>query len=370
MSNSRVRSQLLETRMAMREGQLELATEIANVAFWSLEPSTGEMQASANFGKLLQCGAGPMRFEALVAAIHPEDQQDVRRAFASALQLRRDFTVEFRVAAGSTAERRLRCVGRPHLSTINPRQPALSGVLQALTEAATVAAPRVGAAVQRVEALREMERATVVNRMKSEVAQTLVEMKLLIEALAQNAAAGALRTELNTLAQSAESGLNAVRSAIFEMRPPGVEELGLAGAIERYAMDHAAAAGIELALSMPESPLPLAASAQEALYAVAQAGIDNVVRHARARNMSVCVTVDANEVALRITDDGVGISQADLAKDSALGLFASSERLAESGGDLHVSGKPQQGTTLEASIALRRQATQPLRRTAASRQVA
>jgi two-component system, NarL family, sensor histidine kinase UhpB len=135
-------------------------------------------------------------------------------------------------------------------------------------------------------------------------------------------------------------------------------------------VEQAAAAGIKLALSVPELPLPLSASAQEALYSVAQAGVDNIVRHARALNMSVCVTADANEVALRITDDGVGISEADLAKDSAIGLFAASERLAEAGGDLRVSGKPRQGTTLEASIALRRQASRSLHHVAAPRQVA
>lgn len=371
MVNSKFRSQLLETRLAMREGQLELASEAANVAFWSLEPATGELQASLNCGKILQVGAkGPTAFDAFIAAIHPEDQAEVRRAFAEAMQLRRDFAVEFRVAAGSSSEQRLRCVGRPHLSAVNPRQAALSGALMTLGDAPRDAAPRVGAAVHRLEALREMERATLVNRMKSEVAQSLTEVKLRLEALAENAANPALREEIASLAQRAESGLDAVRDALFEMRPPGVEELGFAGALERYAAEQAAIAGIELKLLLPESQLPLSASALQTLYAVARAGIDNVVRHASARHMDVIVMADASEVTLKIVDDGVGISQADLAKDSAISLFSVSERLAEAGGDLRVTGKPQQGTVLEACIALQRQASRPLRRAPTPRQVA
>ena len=162
---------------------------------------------------------------------------------------------------------------------------------------------------------------------------------------------------------------DALRGAIFEMSPPGVAELGFAGALERYASEHAAAAGVELAFDVPALTLPVAMPVLESLYVVARAGIDNVVRHARARHMRVQVKCDAEELSLRIEDDGIGITDADLMKDDACSLFASSERLADSGGELRVSGRPDQGTVLEATIALR-QRIRPLRQNVTKLRVA
>jgi two-component system sensor histidine kinase UhpB len=154
--------------------------------------------------------------------------------------------------------------------------------------------------------------------------------------------------------------MDAVRGAIFEMSPPGVAELGFAGALERYASEHAEAAGIQLSFDVTTASLPTDPAVLESLYMVARAGIDNVVRHARARHMRVAVRCDDEELSLRVEDDGIGISDADLMKESACSLFASSERLADSGGELRVSGRPNQGTVLEATIALR-QRIRPLR---------
>jgi two-component system, NarL family, sensor histidine kinase UhpB len=357
MVNSKFRSQLLETRLEARDSQLELAAEARELGFWTLEPTTGDLAWSRRCQSLLGVAAdSAATFEALIAGIHPDDQQRVRRAFSQALQFKREFSVEFRIAADSPSVRRLRCTGRPHGSAVNRQQPALSGLLQAIEEAPAVPAlgSRVGSIVYRMESLRELERATLISRMKSEVSQSLMVMRQRAQALAEQAGTSPLLLqELHALVAEADAGLEAVRCAIFEMRPPGVEELGFAGALERYASEQAAAAGIALSLALPDATIPVGAPTLEALYVVARTGIDNVVRHARARNMQVSVQFDQNELALRIVDDGVGIAEADLMKDCAFSLFASSERLANSGGELRVSGKPGQGTTLEATIALR-----------------
>lgn len=361
MVNSKFRSHLLETRLEARQCQLELATETAGIGFWTLEPTTGDLAWSADCQGLLGVSAeAAATFEALIGVVHAEDQQRVRRAFSQAMQFRREFAVEFRLAAD--ALRRVRCTGRPHASAVTRHQPALSGVMQAATDAgATTLTGREASIITRMESLRELERATLISRIQTEVAQNLMALRAQLDALAADESVAApLRDTLAGLAGEAATGLDAVRSAIFEMRPPGVEELGFAGALERYASEQAAAAGIELTLSLPEAPLALGVPTLEALYVVARTGIDNVVRHARARRMQVTVTASSEEVALRVVDDGVGITDADLMKDGAFSLFASSERLANSGGELRVSGRPNQGTTLEAIIALKRR-IRPLR---------
>jgi signal transduction histidine kinase len=366
MVNSTIRARLLEARMAARECQIQLAEGASGLGVWTLEPATGDLAWSNRCRTLLGSPAeAEGTFEALLARIHLEDQAPVRRAFAQAVHLRRDFTVEFRGLDGS----RMRCTGRPHASATSRDGVSLSGILVATADKADVGS-RVGAAVNRLDRLREIERNSVATRLQSEVAQRLALLQSRLESLAVNAGVAATtRAEVIALSAAAAECNDALRGALFEMSPPGVAELGFTGALERYASEHAEAAGIELGFDVPPTLLPVPLPALEALYVVARAGIDNVVRHACARHMRVMVNCDEEEISLRIEDDGIGITDADLMKDSACSLFASSERLASSGGELRVSGKPDQGTVLEGTIALR-QRIRPLRQNVTKLRVA
>jgi signal transduction histidine kinase len=356
MVNSAIRTRLLEARMAARECQLQMAESASGLGVWTLERCRTLLGSPAE---------AEGTFEALLSRVHAEDQPQVRRAFAQAAQLRRDFSLEFRILDG----RVIRCTGRPHASATSRDGVGLSGILVAATDKPDEGT-RVGAIVNRLDRLREIERNSVATRLQSEVAQRLSELQSRLESLAVNAGvAAATRAEVVALSAAAAECTDALRGAIFEMSPPGVAELGFTGALERYASEHAEAAGIELSLDLPQDSLPVAVAALESLYVVARAGIDNVIRHARARHMRVAVKCDEEELSLRIEDDGIGITDADLMKDSACSLFASSERLAHTGGELRVSGKPDQGTVLEGTIALR-QRIRPLRQNVTKLRVA
>jgi signal transduction histidine kinase len=372
MVNSKFRSLLLETRLEARESQLQQATAATGLGFWTWEPASGELHWSARCLALLDIPAdSPATLDSLLGAVSAEDLPRVRRSLALAMQTRSEFELEFQIAAASL--KRVHCTARPHASSLDRNGHAYSGVLRELPAAAahpTNLASRVGSLAFRMESLRELERATLINRMKSELAQHLVAVRGRIARLLEDqTVSSAVRSELTQLAEDAEASADSVRAAIFEMQPPGVAELGFAGALERYATEQAAAAGIRLTLALPSAALPLGAPTLESLYVVARTGIDNVVRHARARHFKVAVTVDADQVALSISDDGIGIQDADLMKDGAFSLFAASERLANSGGELRVNGAANRGTTLEASLPLRHKA-RPIRHNIKPLQVA
>jgi signal transduction histidine kinase len=345
MVNSRFRSQVLENRLDARDLQLQLAAEAAHLGFWTWEPATGDVQWSARCLVLLGVAAdGPPVLDTLLRSVSAEDLPRVRRSFAQALQTRREFAIEFGIES-SAGSRRVHCAGRPHASGVDRNQPAFSGILREM---------RSGSMALRIESLHEVERSTLVTRLRSEIMPDIGRIQARIAALLHSdTLTSAVRTELDELAKETATGFESVRRTIFELQPPGVAELGLQGAVERYATEQAAAAGITLSLTIPHCILPLGSTTQEALYVVARTGIDNVVRHARAQHMSVTLDVNDDEVVLRVIDDGVGIRDSDLAKDSAYSLFASSERLAGSGGELRVAAAPERGTRMEAIIPLR-----------------
>ena len=359
MATSKFRSQFLESRLEVREVQLQLASDAADLGTWTWEPSTGEISCSPRFLSLINARADePLVMDSLLDRVHPDDVATVKRAMNAALQLKTVFSAAFRVMSPVGSVRNLSLYGRAHPSVLHKNQPALSGVLrESVSEPDAISeklSSRFRLLAHQIETLRKVEQRTLTSRLNSEVSRSLTRLRHELSTLSRsNLVTPKLSASLNELAGEAEAGLESVRRTIFEMQPPGVEDLGFIGALERYATEHATRAGLKLSLSIPMDPIPAEPGALSALYAVAQAGIDNVVRHAHARNMNVTVTLGQDELRLKIADDGAGISARDLLKPESFSLLAATEQLAKVGGRLKTAGVPSRGTILEARVPMK-----------------
>jgi signal transduction histidine kinase len=80
----------------------------------------------------------------------------------------------------------------------------------------------------------------------------------------------------------------------------------------------------------------------EDLLAALREGLTNVARHARAHEVSVSLTVEADDLSLEITDDGVGIGAA----GRRSGIANLERRAARRGGFAEVVPRPDGGTRL------------------------
>jgi signal transduction histidine kinase len=172
--------------------------------------------------------------------------------------------------------------------------------------------------------------------------QDLTTLKGELEALPSAGALGEL----------AQRCLEELRHIAFELQPPGVEDLGLADAMQRFADDCSAQSGLRIEFSNAGGATDLGRRRALALYRTFQEALGNVVRHARARHVEAHVCVRDGAVHLRVSDDGVGIGDRDRGKSGCFGLLLASERLSQLGGALRVFGVPGRGTTLDARMPL------------------
>lgn len=93
----------------------------------------------------------------------------------------------------------------------------------------------------------------------------------------------------------------------------------------------------------------------QALYRAAQEALTNVQKHARARNVSLCVLLHTHEASLSISDDGEGfdpllLDRLPSDRRDRFGLQGIRERLEVIGGVLKVESSHAQGTRLLVSI--------------------
>ena len=86
-----------------------------------------------------------------------------------------------------------------------------------------------------------------------------------------------------------------------------------------------------------------------ALYRTVQESVENILRHANAKNVKIGLSTEGNIVRLAIEDDGVGFSEMDLSHDK-FGIRGMRERIEMLGGILSVVSKPGTGTNVVAEV--------------------
>jgi signal transduction histidine kinase len=141
-----------------------------------------------------------------------------------------------------------------------------------------------------------------------------------------------------------------IRRLVYELRPPALDELGLAGALRALAAQCSAPGGLRVAVEAPEALPPLPAAVEVAAYRIAQEALANVVRHAGAARASLRLEV-AEALQLDIADDGRGLP-ADYR--AGVGLGSMRERAAELGGSVGVSNRPTGGAQVVVRLPLAR----------------
>jgi signal transduction histidine kinase len=152
------------------------------------------------------------------------------------------------------------------------------------------------------------------------------------------AAADTLLAELEA---DMEAALADVRRLVYNLRPPALDELGLAGAIREAAAQYGACRsakspedtqGPHIAVDAPERLGHLPAAVEVAAYRIAQEALTNVVRHAGAASCLVRLSLDS-ALELEITDDGIGMPTD---RPAGVGLTSIRERAVELGGTCEV----------------------------------
>lgn len=137
-----------------------------------------------------------------------------------------------------------------------------------------------------------------------------------------------------------------VRRIVYDLRPPSLDELGLAGAIRQVAESYAPHP-TTISVDLPEDLAGLPAAVEVAAYRIVTEALTNVIRHAAARACQVRLRFERGALAIVVEDDGRGISTAATA---GVGLQSMRERAAELGGTFAAVAAPGGGTRVEARL--------------------
>ncbi len=198
----------------------------------------------------------------------------------------------------------------------------------------------------------EEERKRIARELHDETAQSLAGLMLRVR-LARNSGDERLRQRvLDEMREELSVAVERVRSVAQGLRPPALEMLGLAAAVNSHAAMVADTAGIEVDVDIEDIGDALNEEGELALYRIIQAALSNVARHAAATRASVTLRRAGERVQASISDNGNGFDlDAVLAKSGeGLGILGMQERAAYLSGRTEVRSAPGRGTRIEVDI--------------------
>jgi signal transduction histidine kinase len=141
--------------------------------------------------------------------------------------------------------------------------------------------------------------------------------------------------------------LGSVRQLVYALRPPALDQFGLAPAIREQAARHGGPHGLAVTVEAPETFPPLPAAVEVAAYYIAVEALANVCRHAGAASCAIRLWI-ADGLRIEVRDDGAGLPDGYRA---GVGLQSMRERAAELGGRCEVERIPG-GTLVTAWLPL------------------
>ncbi len=212
---------------------------------------------------------------------------------------------------------------------------------------------------------QEQERLHLARDLHDELAQNLSAMSAIAASIKGTAETECptLIPEADNLSRTAMAMMRSLRTTLHTLRPPEIDDFGLAASLSALASDQERRAGgqLSIALELDGDLQGLPSTAAAHVYRIVQEGLTNIGKHANAGHARVALGFRPQPedqampqrrwLALTIEDDGCGAADgAKAAQGNGLGLTGMRERVTALGGQLDVIGRHDRGFRLQAMI--------------------
>jgi PAS domain S-box-containing protein len=200
----------------------------------------------------------------------------------------------------------------------------------------------------------EEERQRIARELHDDTAQSLAALVLRLQMARRSDDPETRERMLRELHEDIHRASDGVRRILRGLRPPLLEESGLAAALRSHVKSALAGTALEWSFQVADVDHRLPADARLALYRIVQEAVSNVIRHSRAGRLSIELGETDGVIRLEVADDGVGFDTArpEPIEGRGLGLLGVMERSAIIGGVARVESTPGEGTRVSVTIPL------------------
>jgi signal transduction histidine kinase len=207
---------------------------------------------------------------------------------------------------------------------------------------------RLSELAQHLQTSVEMERAAIAREIHDDVGGSLSALKFDLAWMARHATTPELRQRLDGAIETVSHALEASQRIMHNLRPAILEQ-GLVAALQWMANRFERRTGVACSFRTSHDNPQLPAGVPLVAYRAAQEALTNISKHAQATRVSIDLSLAQGVLSLEVSDNGRGLSDADLVKARSFGIRGLHERASTVGGWVDLSSNPV-GTTLILSI--------------------
>lgn len=210
---------------------------------------------------------------------------------------------------------------------------------------------------QLIEA-QEDERRRIARELHDQIGQVLTAVKMNLHTVRQICGSSETASFVKDNIEAIDSALRLVRDLSVDLRPPVLDDLGLATALRWYVDRYANRTGlnVEIMIELPDQNERFSRDIETACFRIAQEALTNIVRHANASQIFVQLAKDDKVLLLTIRDDGVGFDHESLrqcaSRAATLGLVSMQERAHAAGGTVEIDSVVSKGTEVRFRLPL------------------
>lgn len=209
---------------------------------------------------------------------------------------------------------------------------------------------RVQSLTLRLVQLQEEERRHLASELHDELGQILTGLKLLVESAARKLPK--VSREIEEAGGLINGMLARVREMSISLRPPMLEDVGIAPSLQWHAERFGRQIGMRIGVTTRGDARRLDADLELAVFRIAQEAITNVARHAPDAEVSISIDFTPSALTVSIGDDGVGFDLSSAEAEHSGGLSGMRERARMHGGSLTIASSTGAGTAVIAQFPL------------------
>lgn len=207
-----------------------------------------------------------------------------------------------------------------------------------------------------VQKAREDERKYVAQEIHDELGQLLTGIKMDMSWLKkrieskQNELTGRVEKTIELTDRTIES----VRKIATKLRPGILDDLGLEEAIRWLANELQNQSNIAFNIESNLGSTFFSPEISIAAFRILQESFTNIVRHSKAKTVTVKMNADKSQLYLEVADDGIGLAHAAARFGKSLGIMGMTERASMVNGILNITSNPGKGTIVKVTIPLKK----------------
>ncbi|MEM5786665.1 MAG: sensor histidine kinase [Syntrophobacteraceae bacterium] len=203
----------------------------------------------------------------------------------------------------------------------------------------------------RLEEAEETERKRLAAELHDQVGQNLTAMGInlgILEGYLSGKEDNRVKLRIEDTYALIEDTTIRIREVMADLRPPGLDDFGIKGALQWVCEQFSNRTGIKITALIEEinpRPSPLI---ERTLFRIAQEALTNATRHSDAQNVLLTLESSGGKIRMCLIDDGRGFdTEGKSSMDSPKwGLRIMRERAELAGGTLHIDSKQGKGTKI------------------------